>query len=169
MAAVLGALVLLILPAAPVSAQEPGPCAASGYADFDFWVGRWEVFSPDGRRVGANTIRKTLGGCVLHERYTTPAGFSGESFNTFDPARRVWHQTWVDASGTLLVLEGGRQGASMVLRGQTVRPDGSTVMNRITWTPLDDTSHRVRQHWQVSADGGEGWSTVFDGEYRRAN
>lgn len=164
-AALVAAALLLVVPGAPAAAQSPDPCSAPGYADFDFWVGTWEVFAPDGHRVGSNTIRKTLAGCVLHERYTTPAGFRGESFSTFDAARRVWHQTWVDATGTLLVLEGGLEGDAMVLRGETVRPDGARVRERITWTPLE--GDRVRQHWERTTDGGEGWSTVFDGEYRK--
>ena len=131
-------LALCLVSALPAAGQATQPCTSPGYGEFDFWVGTWDVFAPDGRRAGTNTIRKTLGGCVLHERYTTPAGFEGESFNTWDADRGGWHQTWVDATGTLLVLEGRLEGASMVLRGETVRPDGTTVLNRINWTPLAD-------------------------------
>jgi hypothetical protein len=31
-------------------------------------------------------------------------GYSGESLNEYDAARKVWHQTWVDSSGTLLLF-----------------------------------------------------------------
>ena len=39
--------------------------------------------------------------------YTTPTGYTGESFNIYDSARRVWHQSWVDNAGLLLQLDGG--------------------------------------------------------------
>ncbi len=39
--------------------------------------------------------------------------------------------------------------------------------NRMTWTPLDNGY--VRQHWEVTSDGGTTWSTAFDGEYHPAD
>jgi hypothetical protein len=44
----------------------------------------------------------------------------------YDAARQVWHQTWVDSSGTLLLLEGGLRGKSMVLEGQTRPSDAAS-------------------------------------------
>ena len=101
---------------------------------------------------------------MLHERYSTPRGYSGESLNIYDAARRVWHQTWVDSSGTLLLLEGGLREGSMVLEGSLPGTDGKPVRQRITWTPNADGT--VRQHWETSAADGV-WSTAFDGTYRR--
>ena len=49
----------------------------------------------------------------------------GESLNVYDGARKVWHQTWVDTAGTLLLLEGNLRGKSMVLEGQTIARAGS--------------------------------------------
>ena len=48
-----------------------------------------------------------LGGCVLHEAYSTPTGYVGNSFNAYDRATGSWHQTWVDNAGTVLKLDGG--------------------------------------------------------------
>jgi hypothetical protein len=53
----------------------------------------------------------------------------------------------------------------MVLTGPGVGRDGDPITHRIAWTPLD--GGRVRQHWQVSADG-ETWNDVFMGLYTRA-
>ena len=82
----------------------------------------------------------------------------------YDAARQVWHQTWVDSSGTLLLLEGGLRGKSMVLEGQTRGADGQVTRHRITWTPNPDGS--VRQHWE-STDTQAQWRTAFDGLYTR--
>jgi hypothetical protein len=65
-------LSILLLAAAPLAAQQPSPpCSAPEYRQFDFWAGSWNVFNPSGQQVGTNTIERTLGGCVLHEQWTS--------------------------------------------------------------------------------------------------
>ena len=61
----------------------------------------------NGKLAGRNRIEREYGGCVLHERYDTGRGYTGESLNAFDQLRGTWHQTWVDSSGLLLLIEGG--------------------------------------------------------------
>ena len=149
--------------AAPVVAQDAPrskPCDTPEHRSFDFWVGEWDVFNPQGERVGRNSIRQVMNGCVLHESYDGRQGYHGESFNIYDASRGVWHQSWVDNGGLLLSLEGGIRGDAMVLEGTTVGADGAPVLNRITWTPLPGEPARVRQHWEVSTDGGASWSVL---------
>ena len=140
------------------------PCEAPEYRQFDFWVGEWDVHGAAGKMAGSNHIEREYGGCVLHERYTTPGGYIGESLNTWDAGRGVWHQTWVDNAGTLLLLEGGLRDGNMVLEGRTIGADGQAKRHRITWTPNPDGS--VRQLWE-STDAAGAWMTVFDGLYTR--
>lgn len=140
------------------------PCDAPPHRAFDFWLGEWQVRTPDGKLAGTNRIARDYDGCVLHERYTTARGYSGESLNIYDAARKVWHQTWVDTSGTLLVLEGGIREGAMVLEGQTIDADARVTKHRITWTPNADGS--VRQYWE-STDANGRWVTTFDGMYTR--
>jgi hypothetical protein len=54
----------------------------------------------------------------------------------------------------------------MVLEGEAPgEAEGSAAeRQRITWTPGDA---EVRQHWEVSSDGGTTWRTAFDGRYVR--
>ena len=146
-------------------AQTPPPaCTDAAWRQFDFWLGEWEVHTADGKLAGTNRITREYGGCVLHERYQTAKGYSGESLNTYDPGRKRWHQTWVDNTGTLLLLDGSLQGRAMVMEGSTTDAAGVETRHRITWTPNDDGS--VRQHWQ-STDATGAWVTAFDGLYRR--
>jgi hypothetical protein len=145
-------------------AAAAGPCEASEHRQFDFWLGEWQVHTPDGKLAGVNRIEREYDGCVLHERYVTDRGYSGESLNVYDAARKVWHQTWVDSSGTLLLLEGGLHEGKMVLEGQTLGTDGRITRHRITWTPNADGS--VRQLWE-SSDGKGQWGVAFDGLYTR--
>jgi hypothetical protein len=139
-------------------------CSDPERRQFDFWLGEWEVRTPDGKLAGVNRIEREYDGCVLHERYATERRYRGESLNAYDPGRKVWHQTWVDNGGTLLLIEGGLRGTSMVLEGQGVGEGGRSVRHRITWTP--NANGGLRQHWEMTDDQGR-WVTAFDGTYTR--
>lgn len=161
---------LLTLPAAPSaslgqSAPRATSCAAPEYRQFDFWVGEWDVALPDGKPAGTNRIAPILGGCALQESWTGASGMSGHSYNIYDAARKVWHQTWVDSQGTLLQLEGGLEGGRMRLEGETVDSAGAKTRQRITWEPTGPGG--VRQLWEASRDGGATWTVVFDGRYTK--
>jgi hypothetical protein len=153
-------------PAAPVApAVPPAPCAEPEYRQFDFWIGDWDVWAPNGNLAGSNRIEKILGGCVLQENWKGARGLTGYSFNTYDPGDKKWHQTWVDDQGTLLLLSGEFKDGKMVLGGATAaRGTAKAALQRITWTPLSDGS--VRQFWESSEDGGKTWTVAFDGSYR---
>ena len=160
----IGAVALCLTAAA--HAAPTAPCVAPEYRQFDFWLGDWDVTDPAGKAAGHNRVTREYGGCVLQEHWTGAGGSIGSSFNIYDPVRKLWHQTWVDNGGTLLELEGGLQGGSMVMSGEQQQPDGSTLVNRITWSPK---AGKVRQLWEVSSDGGKSWKTVFDGLYTKAD
>ena len=147
------------------AASPPAPCSSAEHRQFDFWIGDWQVTTRDGKVAGHNRITSEYGGCVIHERYSTDRGYSGESLNVYDATRKVWHQTWVDGAGLLLLLEGRWNGKSMVLEGQTPDDKGVPRRQRITWTPNADGS--VRQLWEAAnADGS--WTVAFDGRYVRS-
>ena len=151
------------------SVPPPGPsmasaCESEKHRQFDFWIGEWDV-TANGKPAGRNRIEIRHGGCALAEHWvSTRSDFSGSSLNAYDQATDRWHQTWVDATGTLLELDGGLEDGRMVMSGSRPGEDGATVIHRITWTPNEDGS--VRQHWQTSSDGNS-WSTAFDGLYVR--
>lgn len=149
-------------------AQEaaPKPCSDTEYSQFDFWVGEWRVTDPAGTSQGSNRIEKILGGCALQENWTGAQGTTGHSFNIYAKRRGIWHQTWVDSTGLLLLLDGGLEDGKMVLRGQTPAKDGEgTMEHEISWEPLADG--RVRQVWRISSDGGSNWNDAFVGLYSR--
>lgn len=158
-------LLCIVMIALVSSAQQLPPIPPEA-KQFDFWVGNWEVTTPDGTVAGHNDIKSILGGRVVQENYTTPGLYSGHSYNSYNTGKKRWEQFWVDNTGTVLHLTGGlNDKGQMVLSGERVNPAGDTVDDRITWTPSDDGS--VRQHWEMSADGRESWSTLFDGKYVR--
>ena len=148
----------------PTGPAPATPCASEEHRQFDFWLGQWTVTAGD-QPAGANRIEKRHGGCVLAEHWTSARGnFSGSSFNIYDSASGRWHQTWVDSSGTLLLLDGQFTNGQMVLAGTRPGADGTTAHHRITWTPNPDGT--VRQHWETG--DGDSWKTLFDGLYAPA-
>lgn len=150
---------------APAATPAPPPCAAPEFRQFDFWLGDWEV-EVGGQVGGTNRISRLYGDCILREEYQTTNGrFVGTSLNGFDPGRKVWHQTWVDNQGTVLLLDGRFEQGRMRLEGKTKTAAGGEQLERITWTPNADGT--VRQQWEQSTDGGKSWTTAFDGLYRK--
>ncbi len=143
-------------------------CSDPSRREFDFWLGDWEVRGPKGRVVGHNRIRRTVDGCGLREEWRGAGGVVGTSLNIWVAERGVWHQTWIDSTGTLLLLEGGLHAGVMVLEGDSADPEqpAKTIRNRISWSVVDGDPDHVRQHWQTSTDGKK-WETAFDGHYIR--
>ncbi|MGZ3405295.1 MAG: hypothetical protein ACXWIY_12840 [Caldimonas sp.] len=162
---------LLALPAGPAAAQTaptpPPACQSAEYRQFDFWIGTWDVFLPNGQRAGENRIEPIAGQCALLENWSGRGGVTGKSLNIYDRDDKRWHQTWVDGSGGLLMLAGGLVDKRMVMASEANAPNGAPapVLQRIAWTPNDDGS--VRQLWESSADGGKSWTVQFDGKYVR--
>jgi len=154
----------LLLPLHVIAQTAKPACGAAEHHLFDFWIGDWNVYSA-GKLAGTNSIKREIGGCVLHERYSTDRGYSGESFNVYDASRKVWHQTWVDSDGLVLVLEGTFKGGKMVLEGETTdAKDQKRTRHRISWSTHPDGS--VRQRWE-STDASGTWTVAFDGRYTR--
>lgn len=158
-------LALALMPTLAMAADpKPSPCPSAESHQFDFWVGEWEVRDMDALS-GHNSIRRILDGCVLQETWSGVSESAGTSLNFYDQQRKHWRQFWVWREGTTLELEGDFRDGQMVLEGDGLDRKGNKVRNRISWSVNPDAT--VRQHWQVSADGGSTWKTQFDGQYRR--
>ena len=162
---IIAAAALLSAASSATAAVPPADCTGAEYRHFDFWIGEFEVRTPDGEIAGHNVIEPTLNGCALTEHWTGTDGSEGRSVNFYDRRELRWNQVWIDAQGGVLRLAGGMADGSMLLEGTTPNKDGGIRRHRIRWTPLPDGS--VRQHWESSTDDGATWATVFDGNYRK--
>jgi hypothetical protein len=98
-------LALLLSPLA-VHAQQKPACAVPEHRQFDFWLGTWEVTTPDGKLAGENRIEAVASGCALLENWRGRGGFNGKSVNIYDRHDGRWHQEWVDSGGLRLTLAG---------------------------------------------------------------
>ena len=50
------------------------PCAAPEYRAFDFWVGSWEVYQPDGTRAGRRELAPVYARALGAERVRLDLG-----------------------------------------------------------------------------------------------
>ncbi len=143
------------------------PCAhQEKFQEFDFWVGDWDVHTADGTFAGSNSIVSSQRGCILIENWTNASGGTGMSMNYLDKTTDEWVQVWMAQDGSQILIRGGLSGDGMLLEG-TIHyvASGKTNLFKGLWTPLPDG--RVRQYFEHSTDGGESWSSWFEGFYTR--
>ena len=65
-----------------LSAQTPAPVLPPESRQFDFWIGEWDVTTPDGKPAGSSRIERIANGAGLLENwsgYPAPAGGNGKS------------------------------------------------------------------------------------------
>lgn len=166
-ATLLLALASAVADPAPVESPMPKrkpSCTATQHRQFDFWIGAWDVFTADGKKAGESRIEPIADGCALLEHWTGNGNVTGKSLNIYTADDGRWHQTWVDNSGSLLVIAGGFVDGKMVMTSDPALPGAG---QRITWTPNEGGS--VRQLWESSTDSGKTWTVQFDGRYVRRN
>lgn len=143
------------------------PCShTEGFADFDFWVGEWDVHVAGGQKAGTNSITRQERGCVLVERWENTTGGTGMSVNYLDLATNEWVQVWNAEGGSQINVRGGLTDEGMAMEG-TIHyvANGTTAPFRALWSPLPDG--RVRQYFEQSNDGGDSWVPWFEGFYTR--
>ena len=142
------------------------PCLSDANArHFDFWLGEWEVHA-QGQVVGENHISRAVGGCAIHEHYTTPRNYAGQSINFYDPVDKKWHQHWVGSGGDIYnFMEVDKAEGMLQFQSKYLNPAGQINWMRMTFTKNDDGS--VRQLMENSGDEGTTWTTAFDGLYKK--
>ena len=149
------------------SGSPPNPC--SGNPDrhrFDFWVGEWQVTTPDGRVVGSSSVQSMAGGCGLLENWTASNGTTGKSLNAFNPGANQWQQYWVGQGGAVTEYrESEWHDGSLSLVARPPASAQGQPIQRLTFTPVNDST--VRQHGELSKDGGSTWTTTYDFYYHR--
>ena len=149
-------------------AQAPQfPCEEDErFAQFDFWVGEWDVHVADGTFAGSNTITSPYRSCVLVEDYESAGGFIGMSINFLDHQSGEWVQIWNDHSGSQINMRGGMTDDGMLMVG-TIHYIGTNTTEpfRALFTLLPDG--RVRQFFEQFDEDNEVWATWFEGFYTR--
>ena len=134
-------------------------------ADFDFWLGDWEVRGADGSLLGRNSITRDVGGCVLRESWEGTPGSSGTSMSFYLPSRDQWRHVWIGSSGTHIDMTGGMVDGEMRMEGTIEYLDQDQVVAfRATWSL--GANGVVRQRMEQFNLVGRSWDLWFDGVYR---
>lgn len=146
--------------------SAPG-CKSPQHRQFDFWVGKWDVY-PTGKdkQVARSLIENLYDGCVIRENWMPFSGTPGGSLNTYDPDDGKWHQVWMDASNARVSFDGEYDGERMILTGlwKGAQKPGEVGLVRMTYTRLP--GDEVRQFGEISTDQGATWKPFFDFTYK---
>ena len=145
----------------PPAAADDDPRAAQ----FDFWVGSWDLTS-GGKPAGTNTITREYDGAVIMERFVGSAetALNGMSVSVFDKNTGKWRQTWVDNQGGYLDFVGEFADGKMILSRRTTL-QGKDVVQRMVWFNI--TPDSFDWSWERSEDDGTTWKTVWPIHYTR--
>jgi tetratricopeptide (TPR) repeat protein len=138
------------------------------HAEFDFWLGEWEV-RPRGSPANppsTNVITKIHDGCVVLESYSAP-GYTGQSFNIFDRTRQQWNQTWVDKMGGLHVYWGEARDGNLYYEGEMPDPTNPRQRIKTRLTFFRVAADTVRQFSESTRDEGKTWTVNYDLLYTR--
>lgn len=153
--------------AAPPAGRPKSPCMSSAEArQFDFWVGEWDAYGPQGRKGGTSVIERIANGCGILENWTNATdGGSGKSINFYDPRAGKWFQYWIGADGNPHRFSGTYKDGALRFEGEPYAQNGKKFITRLTFFDVD--ANTVRQLSEQSDDGGKTWSTVYDFKYVR--
>ncbi len=145
--------------------SAPPPCQEAVYDAFDFWLGTWDVTTPDGQPAGVNVISEVENGCLLLEEWKGVSGNTGQSYNFYDPGLKKWRQIWVSGGATIDYAGGLNDAGEMVLEGEISNRNGTTAPFRGAWTLREDGS--VKQYFQQYDPETEEWNDWFTGIYTK--
>src|SRR5436190_412315 len=133
---------------------------------FDFWIGEWDVTTPQGQPGGKSSVQQILSQCVIFENWTDRQGGQGKSFNAYNVDYNMWQQFWTDQYGRVTEYresERTPEGWLRFLAHQRLAQGPSHI--RMTFTPIDRNT--VHQYGETSTDNGKTWTTSFDLYYHR--
>ena len=131
---------------------------------FDFWIGSWEAFTPQGQKAGDNEIQMFADGCGLLENWTGSLGGDGKSINYYDQNTGKWYQNWVGAGGQMMLLSGSFKDGAMRFERESIA-NGVKTINYLTFYKLDEDA--FRQVGEASTDEGQTKTVTFDFKYIR--
>ncbi|HEX7288510.1 MAG TPA: hypothetical protein VF532_20165 [Candidatus Angelobacter sp.] len=145
--------------------KNAAPCDTSQEsAQFNFWLGEWDVQTPQGQHAGNSSIQKILGSCVVLENWSG-GGLDGKSFNIYNRSLKKWQQYWVDTSGRVTVYTGELVDGEMHYLAEAGTQNGMQISRKMTFSKLG--SDKVRQLGEMSTDGGKTWTVAYDLIYVR--
>ncbi len=164
-------LLVLLISMQSIIAQKL-PCNNPVYRQFDFWIGEWEAFAPNGNKAGDSKISLILDSCIILEEWISASvqqglRYAGKSFNTWNASLKQWQQTWVDNTGNTTAFINGKFESNKIIFNTDPFPfsKDTIAVRRLSFFNLG--VDKVRQMGEISKDKGNSWITEYDLEYRR--
>ncbi|MEO8112359.1 MAG: hypothetical protein ABI594_20090 [Ginsengibacter sp.] len=142
------------------------PCSAPEAAQFDFWVGQWDLTWNDTSH-GTNRVLKIMDGCTVNENFYDPEiKYSGSSWSMYNPQLKMWQQTWIDNQGGYIALSGKFENNEMTLATQPQKlPNGKELISRMVFYNITPASFDWR--WESTKDNEATWQTNWLIHYKR--
>jgi tetratricopeptide (TPR) repeat protein len=146
--------------------RKINPCRYSDEAkQFNFFIGEWDAYNPQGRHDGTSVIQSIAGGCGILENWRDSFGGEGKSINFYDQAAGKWFQYWIGRNGGPLRYSGIYEDGAIRYQGEPSVVNGKTILNRLTFFKIDQDT--VRQFSESSSDDGGTWTPNYDLKYVR--
>lgn len=145
------------------------PCKFIAEAkQFDFFIGEWDAYNPQGNKTGTSVIQSIAGGCGILENWKDGFGDgSGKSINFYDKDTGKWYEYWIGQNAIPLRYSGVYKDNAIHFEGEVIAPNGKKILSRLTFFNLD--TNTVRQFVENSSDEGKTWTTLYDFKYIRRN
>jgi hypothetical protein len=166
------AAALLCCPALALEQTDaPATCDTPQHHQLDFWMGDWQVFDAETKKLVAfDHVEKSYEGCVVEEHLTfltdmyrrpgVRVRLSGIAINRFDG--ESWLQMWADNQWGAILLRGAPNAAGH-MEFLTVTPSRHRDVKLVYETHADGT-FRVLQY--VAPAGSGKWLKYGDLLYR---
>ncbi len=125
---------------------------------FDFWLGKWDLKWKNAKGEtlkGQNHIIRILDGKVIQENFSSPTGFEGKSWTTYNAKTGSWHQTWVDNQSGYLTFEGQRSGDTVIFAMAPAITDSSYLERRMIFYDIE--AERFTWDWQAKTAADSPW------------
>jgi len=132
---------------------------------FDFWIGEWDVTTPQGQPAGTSSVQLLLDGCALYENWSGKGGGSGKSLNGYNTGLKMWQQFWIDQTGRVTEYRQSEWvGDTLRFTAHSTTAQGP-MTQRMSFVKIDGNT--VRQWGAMSMDDGKTWSSPWDLYYHR--
>ncbi len=130
--------------------------------DFDFVLGNWNFYTPDGTLIGEQTYTKREQGHLILEEWKLNSGSTGLGMTYLDPKTGLWRQVWMSPMFHIDYSGGLDENGVMVLEGVLYPNNGDKSSPiRGLWAKQADGS--IKQEFLVLNDKTKTWDILFAG------
>jgi hypothetical protein len=145
-----------------VPAIAHAACTGPVYHQYDYFVGRWNVYNHSGKQFATDVVSRELDGCALLEQWHGKTT-QGAGYSAYEPHTKRWVQTFFTNDGQVLVFHGSMTARGMLFTGEDYTSSGAPERDKVLFRPLKGGG--FEEYWTVSPDGSR-WNVVFDGFFR---